>query len=325
MRAVVVTRHGGPEVLRVEDLPDPEPGPGEIVVALGAGGVNFVDVHERQGSGAHPTRPPFVLGNEGAGAVSAVGAGVQGVEPGDRVAWARQPGSYAERVVLPAAAAVPVPPGVTEEDAAAVLLQGMTAQYLTSATYPVRRGDTVLVHAAAGGTGLLVTQLARLRGGDVIATVSTDEKERLARDAGAVELIRYDREDVAAEVARITRGIGVAAVYDGVGAATWEASLASLRPRGTMVLFGAASGPAPAFDPQRLQGLGSLFLTRPTLAHYIATREELLERARIVLGLVATGDLRVRIGGRYTFDEITHAYADLESRRTAGKLLVLPK
>jgi NADPH2:quinone reductase len=226
--------------------------------------------------------------------------------------------------VIPAAAAVPVPPGVTEETAAALLLQGMTAHYLTHATYQVRPGDTVLVHAAAGGTGLLLTQLVRMLGGDVIATVSSEEKEALAREAGAAEVIRYDRADVAAEVARITLGAGVAAVYDGVGAATFEAGLASLRRRGMLVLFGAASGPVPPFDPQRLNAAGSLFLTRPTLAHHIATREELLDRAGAVLGWAAAGTLRVRIGGRYGFDEVARAYQDLESRRTTGKLLLLP-
>jgi NADPH2:quinone reductase len=322
MRAAVVRRHGGPEVLEVVERADPEPGPGELLVEVGAGGVNFIDVYHR--TGAYPTSPPFVIGSEGAGTVVVVGEGVQGVEAGDRVAWALQPGAHAQRVVVPAAAAVPVPPEVADEDAAALMLQGMTAHYLTHSTYPVQPGDTVLVHAAAGGTGLLLTQLVRLRGGDVIATVSTQEKEQLAREAGAVEVIRYDRADVVVEVRRITGGDGVAAVYDGVGAATFEASLASIRPRGMLVLFGASSGPAPPFDPQRLNQLGSLFLTRPTLAHYIASREELLERAGAVLEAVAAGHLRVRIGGRYALDEVGRAHEDLEARRTTGKLLILP-
>lgn len=322
MRAAVVRRHGGPEVIEALDRPDPEPGPGELLVAVGAAGVNFLDVYQR--TGAYPVDLPFVIGSEAAGTVTAVGEGVQGIEAGDRVAWAMRPGAYAQQAVVPAAIAVPVPAEVPDESAAAAMLQGMTAHYLTHSTYPVQRGDTVLVHAAAGGTGQLVTQFARLRGGDVIATVSTEEKERLAREAGAVEVIRYDRTDVAEEVRRITGGSGVAAVYDGVGAATFEASLASLRPRGMLVLFGAASGPAPPFDPQRLNKAGSLFLTRPTLAHHMATREELLDRAGAVLSAVAAGELRLRIGGRYGLDEVGRAHEDLEGRRTTGKLLVLP-
>jgi NADPH2:quinone reductase len=226
--------------------------------------------------------------------------------------------------VVAADVAVPVPAGVSDEDAAAVLLQGMTAQYLTHSTYPVQPGDTVLVHAAAGGTGALIVQMVVRRGGNVIATTSTEEKAALAREAGAAEVIRYDQADVAAEVRRITNGTGVAAVYDGVGASTFDASLASLRPRGYLVLFGAASGPVPPVDPRRLQAGGSLFLTRPTLAHYMASREELLERAAAVFDLVASGELTVRIGGRYPLDEVGTSHADLESRRTTGKLLIVP-
>ncbi len=322
MKAAVVSRTGGPEVVEIADRPDPEPGPGELLVDVGAAGVNYIDVYHR--TGAYPMQLPFVLGSEAAGTVAAVGEGVVGVEAGDRVGWAMLPGAYAQRAVVPAAMAVPVPAEVPDESAAALLLQGMTAHYLTHSTYPVRPGDTVLVHAAAGGTGQLVTQFARIRGGDVIATVSTEEKERIAREAGAVEVIRYDRLDVADEVRRITRGDGVAAVYDGVGAATFEASLASLRPRGTLVLFGAASGPVPPFDPQRLNKAGSLFLTRPTLAHHMASREELLERAEAVFDATAAGDLRARIGGRYGLADAGTAVADLESRRSTGKLLVLP-
>ena len=271
-----------------------------------------------------PDELPLQLGTEAAGTVAAVGEGVVAVETGDRVAWAMLPGAYATRAVVPAARAVPVPAGVDEQTAAAVLLQGMTAQYLTNATYPVQPGDTVLVHAAAGGTGSLVVQMARKRGGDVLATTSTEEKAKLAREAGAVEVIRYDQVDVAEEVARITGGAGVAAVYDGVGATTFDASLASLRPRGYLVLFGASSGPVPPVDPRRLQAGGSLFLTRPTLAHYIADREELLERSAAVFDALLDGSLRVRIGGRYALDEVGQAHTDLESRRTTGKLLVIP-
>jgi NADPH:quinone reductase len=322
MRAAIIRAHGGPEAIEVAELPDPEPGPGELLVDVAAAGVNFVDVYHR--TGAYPGELPLQLGTEAAGRVAAVGEGVIGVEAGDRVAWAMLPGAYATRAVVPAARAVPVPAAVDDETAAAVLLQGMTAHYLTHATYPVQPGDTVLVHAAAGGTGSLVVQMARKRGGDVLATTSTEEKSKLAREAGAVEVIRYDQAEVAEQVARITGGAGVAAVYDGVGASTFDASLASLRPRGYLVLFGASSGPVPPVDPRRLQAGGSLFLTRPTLAHYIAEREELLERSAAVFDAVVDGSLRVRIGGRYALDEVGTAHTDLESRRTTGKLLVIP-
>jgi len=322
MRAAIIRAHGGPEAIEVAELPDPEPGPGELLVDVTAAGVNFVDVYNR--TGAYPGQLPLQLGTEAAGTVAAVGEGVVAVETGDRVAWAMLPGAYATRALVPAARAVPVPAGVDEQTAAAVLLQGMTAQYLTNATYPVQPGDTVLVHAAAGGTGSLVVQMARKRGGDVLATTSTEEKAKLAQEAGAVEVIRYDQVDVAEEVARITGGAGVAAVYDGVGATTFDASLASLRPRGYLVLFGASSGPVPPVDPRRLQAGGSLFLTRPTLAHYIADREELLERSAAVFDALLDGSLRVRIGGRYALDEVGQAHTDLESRRTTGKLLVIP-
>jgi len=322
MRAAIVRQYGGPEAIEVAELPNPEPGPGELLVDVAAAGVNFVDVYYR--TGAYPGQLPLQLGTEAAGTVAGVGEGVVGIDVGDRVAWAMRPGAYATRAVVAAERAVPVPAGVDDETAAAVLLQGMTAQYLTSATYPVQPGDTVLVHAAAGGTGSLVVQMARKRGGDVLATTSTEEKAKLARESGAVEVIRYDQVDVAEEVRRITGGDGVAAVYDGVGASTFDASLASLRPRGYLVLFGAASGPVPPVDPRRLQEGGSLFLTRPTLAHYIQAREELLERSAAVFDAVADGSLTVRIGGRYSLDEVGTAHADLESRRTTGKLIILP-
>lgn len=322
MRAALIRAHGGPEAIETAELPDPEPGPGQLLVDVTAAGVNFVDVYHR--TGAYPNELPLQLGTEAAGTVAAVGAGVTGVAPGDRVAWAMRPGAYATRAVIAADVAVPVPAGVTDEVAAAVLLQGMTAQYLTTTTYPVQPGDTVLVHAAAGGTGALIVQLAVRRGGTVIATTSTEEKAALAREAGAREVIRYDQADVAGEVARITGGVGVAAVYDGVGAATFDASLASLRPRGYLVLFGSASGPVPPVDPRRLQAAGSVFLTRPTLAHYIAGREELLERSTAVFDAVASGELKVRIGGRYPLEDVGQAHTDLESRRTTGKLLIIP-
>lgn len=322
MRAALIRAYGGPEVIEVAELPDPSPGPGQLLVDVAAAGVNFVDVYHR--TGAYPGELPLPLGTEAAGTVAAVGAGVPGVSPGDRVAWAMRPGAYATRAVVAADVAVPIPDGVTDEVAAAVLLQGMTAQYLTTSTYPVQDGDTVLVHAAAGGTGALIVQLAARRGATVIATTSTEEKAALARESGASEVIRYDQADVADEVARITGGAGVAAVYDGVGAATFDGSLASLRPRGYLVLFGAASGPVPPVDPRRLRAGGSLFLTRPTLAHYMATRAELLERSGAVFAAVAAGELTVRIGGRYPLDDVGQAHTDLESRRTTGKLLILP-
>jgi NADPH:quinone reductase len=322
MRAALIRAHGGPEAIEVAELPDPEPGPGQLLVDVAAAGVNFVDVYHR--TGAYPGELPLQLGTEAAGTVAAVGDGVTEVAVGDRVAWAMRPGAYATRAVVDAGVAVPVPDGVTDQVAAAVLLQGMTAHYLTSATYPIAAGDTVLVHAAAGGTGALIVQLAVQRGGTVLATTSTEEKAKLAREAGATEVIRYDHADVAAEVARITGGAGVAVVYDGVGKSTFDASLASLRPRGYLVLFGASSGPVPPVDPRRLQAGGSLFLTRPTLAHYMATRQELLERSGAVFAAVAAGELKVRIGGRYPLDDVGRAHTDLESRRTTGKLLIVP-
>jgi NADPH:quinone reductase len=322
VRAVVVSRTGGPEVLQVRELPDPVPGPGELLVDVEAAGVNFIDVYHREGR--YPLELPFVAGSEGAGTVREVGPGAQQAAVGDRVAWAMLPGTgYASVVTVPADGAVPVPDGVTAEQAAAVLLQGMTAQFLVTSTYVVRPGDDVLVHAAAGGVGLLLTQLAVAAGARVIATTSTDDKAELARGAGAAEVLRY--EEVPDRVRMLTGGRGVHVVYDGVGQATFEASLASLAPRGTMVLFGASSGPVPPFDPQRLNTLGSLYLTRPSLGHHIATSEELLSRAGDVLGRLADGSLHVRIGGRYGLGEAGRAHEDLEGRRTTGKLLVLPR
>ncbi|GAA4086482.1 MULTISPECIES: quinone oxidoreductase family protein [Actinomadura] len=320
MRAIVVNRNGGPEVLEPAEREDPVPGPGEVLIDLAASGVNYIDVYFR--TGAYKQATPFVPGQEGAGTVAAVGEGVTGVAPGDRVAWQGVLGSYAQRAVVPADQTVPVPDDLSLEDAAASLLQGMTAHYLTHSTYAVRPGDTVLVHAAAGGMGLLLTQIAKLRGARVIGTVSTPEKERLAREAGADEIVGYD--GFASEVRRLTGGEGVAVVYDGVGAATFDGSLESLRPRGTLALYGAASGKVPPFDPQRLNPAGSLFLTRPTLAHYTLTREELLERASAVYGWIAKGELRLHVGQRYDLADARRAHEDLEGRRTTGKLLLLP-
>src|ERR1035437_6284839 len=299
MRAVVVIQTGGPEVLVAQDLPSPDPGPGELRVDVAAAGVNYIDVYYR--TGAYPLATPFIPGSEGAGVVSAVGNGVTGFHQGDHVAWAMVPGAgYAEQVIVPAARAVPVPAGIDDETAGAVLLQGLTAQYLTRSTYPARPGETALVHAAAGGGGLLRTQVLSTPGGRVIATTSTESKAALALEAGAAEVILYERDDVAAEVSRLTDARGVAVVSDGVGQATFEGSIDSLRPRGMFVSYGSASGKVAPVDPQLLQSKGSLFFTRPTLGHYVAAREELLERSRELFGWVASGELSVRVGARYT-------------------------
>jgi NADPH2:quinone reductase len=320
---VVVSRTGGPDVLEVRELPDPVPGDGELLVDVEAAGLNFIDVYHREGR--YPLDLPFVLGSEGAGVVRTVGSGVADVREGDRVAWAMVRGTgYTTRAVVPADRAVPVPDGVTTEQAAAVLLQGMTAHFLCHSTYAVQPGDDVLVHAGAGGVGLLLTQLVARRGGRVISTVSTDEKAELSRGAGASEVVRYDREDVVERVRALTGGRGVQAVFDGVGKDTFEASLQSLARRGILVLFGASSGAVPPVDPMALMSHGSVFLTRPTLGDYVADRGELLERATAVLHAVRDGVLDVRVGARYPLDEAARAHEDLEGRRTTGKSLLLP-
>ncbi|MFF5210630.1 quinone oxidoreductase family protein [Streptosporangium sp. NPDC000396] len=319
MRAIVVSATGGPEVLTYTDHPDPVPNPGEVAVDVAASGVNFIDVYHRMGR--YPLPLPFVPGNEGAGTVTAVGEDVTGVSVGDTVAWSGVMGSYAEKAVVPASQLLAVPEGVTAEVAAAVTLQGLTAHYLTHSTYEVKPGDDVLVHAAAGGMGLLLTQIAKLRGARVIGTVSTEEKEKLARQAGADEVLRYSG---FADAVRDLTGSGVHVVYDGVGATTFDESLSSLRPRGMMALYGQASGPVPPVDPQLLNQRGSLFLTRPTLTHYIATREELAWRASDIFGWVASGRLKVHISHRYPMAEAARAHEDLEARRTTGKVLLLP-
>jgi NADPH2:quinone reductase len=324
MRAVVVHETGGPEVLETRDLPSPEAGPGELRVDVAAAGVNFVDVYYR--TGAYPLPTPFIVGLEGAGVVSAVGSGVTGFRQGDHVAWAMVPGAgYAEQVIVPAARAVPVPAGIDDQTAGAVLLQGLTAQYLTRSTYPARPGETALVQAAAGGVGLLLTQVLSSRDVRVIATTSTQSKAALALQAGADEVIRYDREDVATEVSRLTDARGVDVVYDGVGQSTFKGSIDSLRPRGMLVSYGSASGKVAPVDPQLLQSKGSLFFTRPTLGNYVADRDELLERSRELFGWVASGELSVRVGARYTVDQARQAHEDLENRRTTGKSLIIPR
>jgi NADPH:quinone reductase len=320
MRAVVVTRSGGPEVLEVRDQPAPQAGAGQLIVDVEAVGVNYRDIYEREGD--YGRQPPFVAGVEGAGIVAAVGEGVTEHSVGDRVAWSDIPGSYTEQVAVAAERVVPVIDGVSCEVAAAALLQGMTAHYLATSTYPVQPGDTVLVHAAAGGVGLLLTQIVKMRGGRVIGTTSSDEKAQLARGAGADEVIRY--EAFAERVRELTGGEGVAVVYDGVGKETFDGSLGSPRPRGYLVLFGAASGPAQPFEPARLEDRGSLYLTRPSLRHYTASREDLLERAAELFGWVAGRELAVRIGGRYPLNQAPRAHEDLASRKISGKLLLLP-
>lgn len=323
MRAVVVNEQGGPEVLTVQERPTPEPGPGQVRVDVQAAGVNFIDIYQR--SGVYQMALPFVAGSEGAGTVSAVGEGVSEVAVGDLVTWAMVAGTgYAESTVIAADRLVPVPDGVSAEQAAAVMLQGMTAHYLVESTFPARAGQTALVHAAAGGVGLLLCQMLAAKGVRVIGTTSTPEKAELARGAGASEIVFYRDADVMAEVRALTDGAGVDVVYDGVGQSTFEAGLASLRPRGMMVLFGASSGAVPPVDPQALNAGGSLFLTRPSLAHHVADRGELLERAGAVLAGVAAGTLTVRIGGRYPLAEAARAHADLASGTTTGKLLLVP-
>jgi NADPH:quinone reductase len=320
--AVVVRATGGPEVLELTEVEPSAPGPGQVLVDFAAVGVNYIDVYHRRGS--YPKDLPFTPGNEGAGTVSAVGDGVTDIAVGDHVAWADVPGSYAQQVVLPASKVVRVPDGVDDELAAAAMLQGLTTHYLVTSTYPVKPGDTVLVHAAAGGVGLLLVQAAKSRGGKVIGTVSTEEKERLAREAGADEVIRYTEADFAEEVERLTGGVGVAVVYDGVGKETFDRSLACLQLRGTMVLFGQSSGPVPPVDPQRLNSGGSLFLTRPLLAHHIATTDEFRWRCDELFSAIKAGRLNIRIGGRYPLADVRTAHEDLEGRRTTGKLLLMP-
>lgn len=321
MRAIVVSQFGGPEVLVPTEVPDPTVGAGDLLVATDAIGINFIDTYFRTGTYARDV--PYVPGDEGSGVVLEVGSGVTDFAVGDRVAWAAAPGSYAEKVAVPATVAVKVPDGVAPESAASALLQGMTAHYLIESAYPAQAGDTVLVHAGAGGVGLLLTQMAAAKDVKVITTVSSDEKETLSREAGAWRVLRYGT-GLAEQVREVTGGEGVAAVYDGVGKDTFDASLASLRIRGTLVLFGAASGPVPPFDLQRLNSSGSLYVTRPTLAHYVRTREELTWRAGAVLDAIAAGTLTLRVGGSYPLEDAARAHGDLEGRRTAGSIVLTP-
>ena len=312
MRAVVYERHGGADVLEYKDVPDPEPAEGEVLVKVEAVGVNFRDVYEREGR-SYALEPPATMGVEGAGTV---------VETGERVAWVGVPGSYAEIVAAPQEQLVPVPEGVSSEAAAAALLQGMTAHYLSHDSYPIQDGDWVLVHAGAGGVGLLLIQMARLRDGRVIATTSTDEKAALASDAGAHEVIGY--ESFAERAREITGGVGMAAIYDGVGETTFLEGFDALAPTGRMILYGAASGPPDPLDVTVLQSKGSLYVQRPTLQTYIRTSELLHDRAAALFELMGIGAVEVRIGARYPLSQARQAHEDLEARRTTGKLLLIP-
>ena len=313
MRAVVFERNGGPEVLEVRDLPEPQAGGDEVVVRVEAAGVNFMDVYEREGTGGYGTRPPAVPGAEGAGTIAGTG---------ERVAWVNVPGSYAEAFVAPREKLVPVPDGMATDVAAATLLQGITAHYLANDSYPVQPGDWAIVHAAAGGVGLLLTQLVKQRGGRVIATTSTPDTAQLARDAGADEVIEYA--GFAERAKEIAGGEGVAVVFDGIGRTTFADGLTTLRPTGTMIIYGVASGSPEPIDTATLAARGSLYVQRPTIKTYIRTTELLQTRARQVLDLVARGQLDVRIGARYPLDQARRAHEDLEARRTSGKLLLVP-
>jgi NADPH:quinone reductase len=323
MKAIQVRKNGGPEVLEfVEDLLAPEPKANEAVVKLSASGVNFIDVYQREGR--YKVVLPYIPGQEGAGVVNTVGPDVTTVKNGDRVAWAGPMGSYAEYTCVPAERLVPIPAGISDQQGAAAMLQGMTAHYLAYSAYPLKRGETALVHAAAGGVGLLLTQMAHNLGARVIATVSTEAKAKLAREAGANEIVLYTQQDFEEETKRLTGGKGVDVVYDSVGKTTFEKGLNVLRPRGYMVLYGGSSGAVPPFDLIALSTKGSLFVTRPTLGHYTATREELMMRAGAVMDMIASGKLKLRIEHTYPLSEAQRAHRELEGRKTTGKLLLIP-
>jgi NADPH:quinone reductase len=322
MKAIQVRKVGGPEALELAELPVPQPKENEALLEIKAIGVNFIDVYFREGR--YPAQLPFIDGQEAAGIVKSVGSGVKSVRPGDRVAYTNILGSYAELACVPAERLVVIPESLDFDHAAAAMLQGMTAHYLCHDTYPLRRGETALVHAAAGGVGLLLVQMAKALGARVIGTAGSEEKAALAREAGADEVILYSTQDFEAETKRLTSGRGVDVVYDGVGKDTFTRDLEVLRPRGYLVLFGGSSGAVPPFDPIILSRKGSLFLTRPTLVNYIASRDELLARANSVLGMIAAGKLKVRISKTYPLSEARQAHRDLEGRKTTGKVLLIP-
>jgi len=322
VNSIRVHKTGGPEVLRIEELPDPAPGPGELVVNIEAIGVNYLEIYQREG--LYTVQRPFTPGSEAAGTVRALGSGVTEFRVGDRVVSHSMRGAYASRAIVAADRAVKIPEGITSKVAAAVFLQGLTAHYLATSTYPLKMGDNCLVHAAAGGVGLLLCQIAKKRGAFVIGTASTPEKLELAHDAGADETINYTSRDFVTEVKRITGEVGVAVVYDSVGRTTFEGSLNCLRRRGMLALFGQSSGPVPPIDPQILNRKGSLFLTRPTLNDYVATREELLQRSSELFGSVKDGTLKVRIGAEFPLVRAADAHRALASRKTMGKIVLMP-
>src|SRR5579872_814298 len=322
MKAIQVQQTGGPEALKLVDLPVPKPKPNEALVKISAIGINFIDVYFREGR--YPSPLPFVDGQEAAGTVTEVGSEVKSLKTGDRVAYSNVLGSYAESAAVPAEKLIRVPEKVKDREAAAAMLQGMTAHYLVYSTYPLKKGETALIHAAAGGVGLLLVQMAKAIGARVIGTAGSQEKAKLARDAGADEVILYTEQDFEAETKRLTDGKGVHVIYDGVGKTTFDKDLNIMRPRGYLVLFGGASGAVPPFDPIKLSQKGSLFLTRPTLLHYTATREELEQRATDVLNMIAGGKLKLRIEHVYKLEEAQQAHRDLEGRKTTGKLLLIP-
>jgi len=322
MKAVRVHAPGGPEALKFEDVPEPTPKAGEAIVKVDAAGLNYIDVYQR--SGLYKLDMPLTLGLEAGGTVTAVGQGVTEVKVGDKVAYTGVPGAYAQYAAVPAARLVVLPQGVTTKQGAAAMLQGMTAHYLACTTYPLKKGDTCLVHAAAGGVGLLLCQIAKMRGAHVIGTVSTDEKAKLAREAGADETILYTKQDFEAEAKRITGGKGLQVVYDSVGKTTFDKGFNILAPRGMMILFGQSSGPVAPFDAGILGAKGSLFLTRPSLNAYMATREELQQRAGELLGWIRDGKLKLRMEFEFPLKDVAEAHRALESRKTTGKVLLIP-
>jgi len=322
MKAIQVPQCGGAEVLTLVDIPTPKPKPNEVLVKIAAAGVNFIDCYFREGR--YPAKPPFILGQEASGVISEVGSDVTDFKPGDRVAYTGITGAYAEYQAVPAERLVRLPAGITDQQAAAAMLQGMTAQYLTHTTYPLKKGDIALIHAAAGGVGLLLVQMAKNLGARVIGTVSTEEKAKLAREAGADDVIFYTQQDFEVETKRLTDGKGVHVIYDGVGKSTFDQDLNVLRPRGYLALFGASSGPVPPFDLGKLATKGSLFVTRPTLVHHIASHDELQQRAADVLNMIGSGKLKLRIEHLYPLAEAQRAHRELEGRKTTGKLLLIP-
>ena len=322
MQAIQITQTGGADVLQLRELPTPTPGSGEVLVRIEACGVNFIDIYLREGR--YPSPLPFIPGQEAAGVVAALGPGVSDFKVGDSIAWCGIPGTYAQFAVAPVARLIAIPDGVTTRQAAAAMLQGMTAHYLAHSTYAIQRGDSVLIHAGAGGVGLLLIQMAKSLGARVFATVSTEEKAELAQAAGADETILYTKDDFTTKVRELTNGAGVPVVYDSVGKTTFDGSLACLRPRGILVLYGGASGAVPPFDPIQLSTRGSLYLTRPTLKEYITTRQELVQRAGDVLRWVAEGTLKLRLEHNYPLADAAQAHRDLEGRKTTGKLLLIP-